>query len=276
MPNRKFHIRCDMEGVSGVVSMAQVTPNTPEYLLARAWFMEEIRALIDGLIRGGATDVSIYDEHWFGRNVDVAQIPRGVRVFCGKPPYRADWAGGLDSSHHGLILHGFHSMDGSGQTLCHTYEPDFRSIRLNGISVGEIGVETAIAGDWGVPLVLVIADSAGCEEARQLVPGVAEVATKISQSQFGAECFALADTLESIRDQAVRIAENLPPTVPTRMGRDIEMICEFKPGAYLDGLRRKAGKQFINDDQIRLMGSSVTAVWAEYWQLKLSVQADIG
>src|SRR4051812_29902750 len=165
---RSFHIRCDMEGVSGVVNLAQVTPNAPEYAQAREWFMAELLGLIEGLREGGATDVSVYDEHWFGRNIDLARIPSGVRVFVGKPPYRADWAGGLDGSHAGMILHGLHSMDGTGETLAHTYEPDFRAITLNGVSVGEVGMEAAVAGDWDVPLVLVIADSAGAAEARKI------------------------------------------------------------------------------------------------------------
>jgi len=273
MASRSFHIRCDMEGVSGVVSMAQVTPHSPEYAQARAWFMEELLALIDGLTKGGATNVSVYDEHWFGRNVDLARIPRGVRVLCGKPPYRAEWAGGLDSSHAGLILHGLHSMEGTGHVLCHTYEPDFRSISIDGIRVGEIGVEAAVAGDWGVPLVLVIADSAGAAEAEALVPGVATVVTKISRSAFGAECFSLADTLAAIRDAAARIAGSPIAAKPLRIGSPVEMKCSFKPGPYLEALRRTQGALFISDDTIRLVGPTSTAAWATYWQLKLAAQA---
>src|SRR5271170_6536356 len=222
MASRSFHIRCDMEGVSGVVSMAQVTPHSPEYAQARAWFMEELLALIDGLTKGGATNVSVYAEHWFGRNVDLARIPRCVRVLCGKPPYRAEWAGGLDSSHAGLILHGLHSMEGTGHVLCHTYEPDFRSISIDGISVGEIGVEAAVAGDWGVPLALVIADSAGAAEAQALVPGVATVVTKISRSLTGAECYPLADVVTAIRDAGARLAEGPIAAKPFRPGSPVE------------------------------------------------------
>lgn len=273
MRERKFHIRCDMEGVAGIVSLDQVNPHGPEYAQGRAWFMEELLALIDGLIQGGATDVSIYDEHWFGRNVDLARIPRGVRVLCGKPPYRPDWAGGLDASHQGLILHGLHSMAGTGHTLSHTYEPDFRSIELNGKLVGEIGMETAIAGDWGVPLVLVIADSGGAQEAEAFVPGVRTVATKRSHSQNGAECFALTDVLTQIREQAIKVVEHCPDVKPWRLDSPVTLACRFNEGPYLDGLRRLARPHFVTTDTLQLTGPSATAVWAEYWQLKLSVQA---
>ena len=276
MPNRKFHIRCDMEGVSGVVSMAQVTPHAPEYALAREWFMAELMALVEGLRAGGATEVSIYDEHWFGRNVDLARIPKDVRVFCGKPPYRPNWAAGVDSSCTGLILHGLHSMEGTGFTLCHTYEPDFRAINLNGTPVGEIGVEAAVAGDWGVPLAMVIADSAGCAEAKALVPGVETVATKISHSYSGAECFPLCDVVKAIRQKAIAIAKRKPATRPYKLEAPVELACSFKPGRYLDGLRRLAKNRFTTVDTIKITADTVTAAWAEYWQLKLKVQSALG
>jgi D-amino peptidase len=274
MKKRNFHIRCDMEGVAGIVGMPQVTPGASEYAQGREWFMQELLALVEGLLEGGAGEVSIYDEHWFGRNIDIARLPRGVRACCGKPPYRADWAGGLDAACGGLILQGFHSMEGAGHLLSHTYEPDFKFIHLNGKLVGEIGMETAVAGDFGVPLVLVAADSAGTEEARGLVSGVVTVDTKISRAPFGGECFALADVLGRLRTAAIALARQPPATAPWKLG-PVGLVCAFKPGAYLDELRRQAGGLFISDDSIRIDASSVTAAWADYWQLKLRVQAKL-
>jgi D-amino peptidase len=254
--------------------MSQVTPGTAEYPRAREWFMQELLALVDGLLAGGAGDVSIYDEHWFGRNIDIARLPRNVRVFCGKPPYRADWAGGLDENCDGLILQGLHSMEGAGHLLSHTYEPDFEAIYLNGIHVGEIGMETAIAGDFNVPLMMVVADSAGAEEARALVPGIVTVDTKISRAASGAECFVLGDVLENIRTKATALAMQPSATAPWKLG-PVGLVCVFKSGAYLDELRRQAGVLFISDNSIRIDAPSATAAWAEYWQFKLRVQAKL-
>lgn len=261
-----------MEGVAGIVGMPQVTPGTTEYPLAREWFIAELLALVDGLIEGGAGDVSIYDEHWFGRNIDIARLPRGVRAYCGKPPYRADWAGGLDSTCDGLILHGLHSMEGTGHLLSHTYEPDFEAIYINGKLVGEIGVETAIAGDFDVPLAMVIADSAGSAEARELIPGVVTVDTKISRAAFGAECFALGDVVKKIRDAAVALAIKSPGTKPWKI-TPVELRCKFKPGRYLDELRRQTEGLFVADDTICINAPTMTAAWAKYWEIKLQVQS---
>ncbi len=273
MTNGKFHIRCDMEGVTGVVDLAQVTPGTPEYTEARSWFMAELVALIEGLAEGGASEISVYDEHWFGRNVDLAQIPSGVRVYCGKPPYRADWAGGLEAGQTGMVMCGFHSMAGTGQTLCHTYESDIRALTINGLAIGEIGMETAIAGDWDVPLALIVADSGGVREAQKLIPGVAAVTTKISHSYGGAECFSLADVCQQIRKAAAALPRQKRLPAPLKIQGPVEFQCELNSGAFLEELRRSAPQQFIKPNVIGLTGGSATAVWAEYWRLKLDAQS---
>jgi D-amino peptidase len=75
----------------------------------------------------------------------------------------------LDASFTGLILLGFHSKRNTGELLHHSYEPDIKDLILNGISVGEIGIETAIAGDWNVPLVM-ITPTQRSKRAEALVP----------------------------------------------------------------------------------------------------------
>ena len=84
-----------------------------------------------------------------------------------------------------LILLGFHSKRNTGELLHHSYEPDIKDLILNGVSVGEIGIEAAIAGDYGVPLVMITADSAGVAEAETLIPGVVGVSVKQSLSADG-------------------------------------------------------------------------------------------
>lgn len=268
-----IHVRCDMEGVGGVVSMAQVTPGSPEYIQGQEWFMLELLALIEGLVSaGGVQEVSIYDEHWFGRNIDIRRIPSRVRLFLGKPPYRKDWAGGLDASHDAMILHGLHAMAGTGHVLAHTYEPDFCAIHLNGLLVGEIGVESAIAGDWGVPLGLIIADSAGVEEAQALLPGVRSVITKISHGESSAECFPLIDILHEIKKAGYQLAKDGPCVKPWTHTGEAEMRFTFNDGRYLEVLSEHYKNDFIAGNVLQLTGLSATAIWADYWQRKLFTQ----
>ena len=199
-----------------------------------------------------------------------------LSFIAGKPPYRADWAGGLDASFAGLVLVGFHSKYGTpGGLLHHSYELDIRDLRLNGVSVGEIGMETAIAGDFGVPLLLVTADSAGCAEAGALVPGVKTVAVKESLGETGGCCLPLGVTAAMIRQAAGDAMTTTPGARPWTLGPAVTLEVSLNPGPYADAVRRLYAADLNHDGDLVLKGASATAVWADYWQRKLEAQTRV-
>ena len=272
----KYMIRCDVEGVSGVVSYAQAEPGTDEFAFGQRMFKADLQACIDGLLSGGAAEILIYDEHVEGRNVDPEWLPDQVSVIAGKPPYRADWAGGLDDSFDGLVMVGFHSKYGTpGGLLHHSYELDIRDLRLNGVSVGEIGMEAAVAGDCGVPLVLVTGDSAGCAEAEALIPNVRTVAVKESLGETGGRCLPLSVSTGRIRKAAEEIVKALPAVAPFRAEPAVTLEIELNDGAYLDAVRRLFTDRMSGDRTLVLKGESAIAVYAKYWQMKLQAQAEV-
>jgi D-amino peptidase len=264
---KKYMIRCDIEGVSGVVSYEQAEPGKAEFEFGRRMFMSDLLAMVSGLNDGGADEIWIYDEHYYGRNIDTGALPENVTAICGKPPYRADWAGGLDSSFTGLLLLGFHSKRGTGELLHHSYEPDIKDLILNGVSVGEIGIEAAIAGDYGVPMMMISADSAGVKEAETLVPCVTGVRVKESLWHSGGACPSAKLTARLIHDAASGIVKKPPTAKPWRI-ENPELKIVFNPGPYLS----KFQELFKCGGSITLKGKTVTAVWAEYWQMKLKTQ----
>jgi len=271
---KKYMVRCDIEGVTGVVSYDQAEPGKPEYAFGQRMFMADLMACLEGLLAGGAGEIVVYDEHYYGRNVDMDALPSQVSVICGKPPYHADWAGGLDESFAGLVLLGFHSKFGTpGGLLHHSYELDIRDLRLNGVSVGEIGMEAAVAGDLGVPFVMVTADSAGVAEAEALVPGVQGVVVKESLGETGGQCYPVAVTAARIREAAEAIVTSPPDVKPYSVGNDVTLEVVLNDGAYLDVVRRELTSDMVGGRTLVLHSDSATAVWAEYWQKKLQCQA---
>lgn len=267
-------VRCDIEGVSGVVSYAQAEPGKSEYAFGQRMFMADLTALVEGLIAAGVDEISIYDEHYYGRNVELDDLPTCVSVICGKPPYRPEWAGGLDETFDGLILLGFHAKFGTpGALLPHSYELDVRDLRLNGLSVGEIGMEAAIAGDYGVPLLLVTGDSAGIAEAAALLPGIEGVVVKQALSESGANCFALSVTSDLIRTAAQAVAAAPPSVEPLTLGTEVTLEVELNDGAYLEAIRSLFGDAMSTERTLVIKAQSATAAWADYWQKKLAAQA---
>lgn len=268
---KKYMIRCDMEGVTGVVSPEQAEPGRPEFPVGRHMFMSDLSAMVRGLLDGGADEISVYDEHYFGRNIDLTQMPEHVNIFSGKPPYTSCWAGGLDESFDGLLLLGFHSMAGTGELLCHTYEPEIQKILINGLAVGEIGVETAVAGQFGVPLLMVTADSAGVEEAKRLVPNAVGISVKKSLGENAAICYPPDATAQWIREAAKKAALEPPRAAPFRTEGPVVLEVQLKPGEFWDRISKKY-PAYAGDHAIVIQKDTVLEAYALYWEMKLACQ----
>jgi D-amino peptidase len=175
-----------------------------------------------------------------------------------------------------MVLLGLHSKaDTPDGLLAHTYEHDVAELLLNGVSVGEIGMEAAIAGDFGVATVMMIGDSAGAAEARALLPGIVTVETKRSLGGESAVCRPHGEVLREIRQAAARVAGQPPPVEPYPLAAPVSLEIRFRRGPYLDALRRLHADRMAGGDRLALSGSTATEVWATYWQLKPGCQAEI-
>jgi len=273
----KYMIRCDMEGASGVVSYKQVEPESSEYIFGKKMLMADLMALIKGLNEGGAEKIVVYDEHYYGRNLDIDKLPENVAVISGKPPYKKEWAGGLDDTFAGLILLGFHSKYGTkGGLLPHSYELDIKNIILNGKSVGEIGVEIAIAGDFNVPLLMITGDSAGINEAQKIVQGFLGIIVKEALCEGGAICYSANKTYSMIYNGAIDVVKNKIYLNNYSLGNNINMRIELNNGVFLNSFYKIYKDKMENKNSILLEGKSVTEVWSRYWAMKLNAQKEMG
>ena len=272
---KKFVVRCDLEGASGIVSYVQAEPWQAEYQDGRRYFMSDLLALLKGLDDGGADVIQVYDEHCYGRNILLDQIPDTYRAdisfFCGKPDYTRSWAGGLDRETTGLILLGFHSKAGTHVSerealLHHSYDKNISDIQINGHSVGEIGMEAAIAGCFQVPLLLFTGDSAGAEEAQSIAPGCLCVCVKESCDGTGGECLSVPKAHRRIYQAARQLAESPPMVAPFVFPAPVELKMSFYSTEY-------GGKFQTLFPGLTLHGASVLECWAEYLARKARLDA---
>ena len=109
--------------------------------------------------------------------------------------------------------------------------PDIKDLILNGVSIGEIGIEVAIAGDYGVPLTMITADSAGVKEAENLVPGTIGISVKESLWHSGGACYSAKKTSRMIYDAAEQLVKNSPLVKPWKIEVP-ELTVVFNQGAY--------------------------------------------
>lgn len=265
---KKYMIRTDIEGVTGVVSYEQSVPGHEEYASGQSLFMGDLLALINGLNDGGADEIYLYDEHCDGRNIDISVLPENVKVYIGKPPYTKNWAGGLDGSFSGLLMLGFHSKAGyTDKLLSHSYESDIKDIRINGFSVGEIGMETAIAGEYSVPLLVVTGDSEGVKEGLALAPDALGVVVKESESLYGALCYPTSVTQKKIYEAGKKAASETVGSVFTIEG-PITLEIDFFDTVYAEKYAQLFGSA-------RFTGDTILSCWAQYQENKQLCLASI-
>ena len=213
----KIYLLCDMEGTSGIWRREQVDGSSPMYQQGRELLMADVNAAIEGAYEGGATELVVCDTHGGGPNFLIDKMdPRPWY----ETPNESSPLPSIDESFAGLILMCHHAMAGTQDAfLDHTQSSmHWFDYRINGESYGEIGQETAYAGHFGVPLVMVTGDEAACAETQRQFPGAVTVAVKRAQGRSRACCMHPEKAHELIRSgaaEAVAKAKTLKPFRPT-------------------------------------------------------------
>jgi D-amino peptidase len=262
-------IRSDIEGVTGVTTYQQAEGSE----FGRQMLMNDLLACIEGILDTGEHQIVIYDEHTDGRNVDISQLPDQVSVIMGKPAYRSDW-GGIDSSYDAMMMVGFHARSGvEGALLPHSYSRKNLNIRINGTVVGEIGMEAAIAGDFGVPLWLVTGDSAGMAEAEETVKGVKTVSVKEAMGEFEALCYTPSVTGKMIYEAAKKVMTDASAVEPFKFDGPIEIEIDLADSDYTAKLKKFHPEIFSSGNTVKLNGSTVTEVWSNYLHIQKEVKS---
>lgn len=166
----------DMEGVAGVVSSTDYcSPESRYYETGRTLTTLETNAAIEGALEAGAAEFLVVDGHGHGA-IDPVQLHPAARLFAGRP---MGYPFGCDASFDAAFIVGQHAKANTdGGHLSHTGSFSVSDQRLNGRSLGELGINMLFAAYFGVPTVLVTGDLACAEEARLLVPDVETVAVK--------------------------------------------------------------------------------------------------
>ena len=264
----KFMIRSDLEGVTGVTTYNQAENSK----FGKLMLENDLNSCIEGLLLTGDHEIVIYDEHTDGRNINIINLPSNVSVICGKPLYQKNWAGGLDSSFDAMIMIGFHARAGiTNALLPHSYSHYNLNIYINNIIVGEIGMEVAIAGDFGVPLWLITGDSAGIKEANEFVQNISTVIVKEAIDEFTAKCFSPKLTSKMIYEAAVNIVRNHPKVSPRRFREPVELKIDLAKSNFTEVMKTFYKELFINSNTLCINAKSVVEAWSEYLYIEKKV-----
>jgi D-amino peptidase len=235
-------VSADMEGCATIVHWDEVQPGAaPAYQRTRGIMASEVNAALDGAFAAGARSAVINDAHSAMRNLVVAGVDPRARLVTGrsKPLYMLQ---GIETQPDALAFFiGYHGAIGDRDAvLGHTYSPRvIFECRLAGHVVGELTINAALAGHYGVPVALVSGDSTTLAEATRNIPWAIRVETKRSLSYYAADCLSpkmVQDALRSAGADAVRHSKDMRLfTLPPPVILEIDML-KTAQADMLDGL----------------------------------------
>jgi D-amino peptidase len=130
----------------------------------------EVVAAIQGARDAGATTIVVSDSHGNGENILIERLPEDVTLVRSWPrPLMMMEA--LDSTFGAAVFIGYHASTTSTTGVrAHTMSSaNLTRVELNGVPMPEAGVNAAIAGRFGVPVVAISGDDAAVAEAQALL-----------------------------------------------------------------------------------------------------------
>jgi D-aminopeptidase len=179
---KQLYILCDMEGAS------QISPENRQAMYygsdlwrkeGRGFVTSDVKAVCEAANEFGIDEIVINDEHDYGNrepNLLVDQLPRNIRM-VNRPHMPGTPRKMVQKDPFGIIIVGQHARYGGGGFAPHTIQsPPIAGVSLNGLEVGEIGLELALFMD--VKFLAIVGEEAAMREARELCPNVVTVPVK--------------------------------------------------------------------------------------------------
>jgi D-amino peptidase len=258
---KKLYVSADMEGIAGVVTNEQLGPAGFEYARFREFMTDEVRAAIEAAREGGAGEIVVSDSHGNGQNLLIDKLPPDVTVVRSWPRPLMMMEG-IDSTFAGAIFIGYHSSTTNPQGVrAHTMSSaSLADVRLNGVSMPEAGVNAAIAGHFGVPVIMISGDDASVAEAGRLLPGIEGAVVKWAIGFHSARTRTPEAARQVIRERVRAAMARLGELKPYRVSAPVELDVRFKnyrPAellAYLDSVKRTDAHsiRFVGKDMLEV------------------------
>jgi D-amino peptidase len=173
----KIFISVDMEGIGGIGTAKMTSGSGKDYSLGRELMTEEVNAVVAAIFEHGPAQVLVNDSHGDMQNLLHTRLDERVQYIQGniKP---LGMVQGLNDTFDAAIFLGYHSRAGTEDGfLAHTGSGSVKGLWINGVEVGEGGMNAYFAGAYDVPVILASGDLAFTIQFEEVVE-TRTVATK--------------------------------------------------------------------------------------------------
>lgn len=171
-----------MEGITGLADYTYVTAGERNYEAARQTMTKEANTVIEQAVQSGASEILVNDSHSKMNNILFEELHEEANLISGDFK-QFSMVHGLDNSFDGVCFLGYHSRASMPGVMSHSMSFTVKTMYLNDVEVGEIGMNAYVAGYHGVPVIMLAGDDGACREIEALIPGVVTAAVKQSISR---------------------------------------------------------------------------------------------
>lgn len=262
-----IYLSCDMEGTAGVCSWEQVDARNykPDYFIYRKYMTAEVCAAIAGAREAGATGICVNDSHGPMRNLLLDELPDDVRVVFGnRKPF--SMVQQIDGAFGGAFFTGYHgAMGDANATLCHTYTPAvIYDVRMNGVRCSEATLNAALAGHFGVPVLLITGDRVTVESAKAQMPWITGAVVKESIGNYAVDSISPQAAQEAIRSGAAQAVKNAASAKPFRFDPPITMEIDLTRVEQADYVSLIPGFERSGPRQVRFTHEDYPTVFRAF------------
>ncbi len=257
----KLYISADMEGVVGAVTSDQLGPSGFEYGRFREFMTREVLAAIQAAREAGVREILVSDSHGNGENLLIEMLPADVMVVRSWPRPLMMMEG-IDSTFDAAILLGYHAGTTNPDGVrAHTLSSArYADVSLNGATMPEAGISAAIAGHFGVPVIMISGDDAAVAEAQRVIGDVEGAVVKWNYSFHSAKTLTPESAYRLIAHKVQSAIGRLRDFRPFVVDTPVTLRLRFKnyrPSqvlAYLPNVDRPDAHsiQFVGNDIVEI------------------------
>lgn len=258
-------IAADMEGITGVTHWDHVDPDNPEYARFRSLMTGDVNAAIRGAFVGGASRVMVTDGHHYGRNILIEELDPRAALNCGAPS-PLSMVQGVDQGVDGVLFVGYHARAGARDAILdHTWSSErLANLWINERLFGESGLNGAVCGHFGAPVIMVSGDQTVCAEAREFFGDVETAVVKTAAGRMAAECRSPQETQplieEAARRAVSRLAQKQAPA-PFEVTAPVRMVIEFTRSEMADEAAILPGARRVEDRKVAYTADDMLTIY---------------
>ena len=269
----KVFIVSDIEGCAGVIKGDQTGPNGDMtlYQEARKLYTEEINAAVRGAKAAGGTEIVVMDCHGAGEGYTFnSLIAEDLDPDC-EFVVQDEWTEYTEFLEQGVdaaLFVGMHARAGTGEgVMNHTVSGvDFQNLWFNGTLVGETGINAALCGTWGCPVVLVTGDQTACAEGEELLgDGLTTVQVKRGTGVQSGRSLVPSRAREAIEAGAKQALSGLNAVHPYDPGKPCEIEVEFTSPDRLVEYRNRKNVEVTGPRSIVARGDDWWQAWSDFF-----------